>query len=164
MNYEKLLTIMLGTGLKTADDFCEALMKADCNLKCNINVWGYDILGKPTFKVADKKTEVDLVIVSNAELGFENGATVKETYSRAKEFGLELCPNEVGPQLRLQYKDQPKGEWLLVAMEPITDSFNGSRVFNVGRLNDGERILDGYSARLDLMRRDNPSWVFLRRK
>ena len=35
-----------------------------------------------------------------------------------------LCPAEVGPQLRLDYRDQPLGESLIIAMEPV-NTFSG---------------------------------------
>ncbi|MEK7149603.1 MAG: hypothetical protein AAB757_01345 [Patescibacteria group bacterium] len=131
-------TIKLGTDLKLADDFRKAL-KANGH---RIDDWGNDILGKPAFTTADKETEIDLAVVSNAELGFKEGACVKDTYKRALELGLVLCPNEVGPQLRLQYTNQPMGEWLLVAMDPIKNSGGGLGVFGVARYVDGS-WLDG---------------------
>jgi hypothetical protein len=126
-------TIKLGTGLKNADDFCKAL-KANGH---RIGNWGNNILGKPAFTTADKETEIDLVVVSNSDLGFKEGAYLKDTYKRALELGLVLCPNEVGPQLRLQYTDQPMNEWLLIAMESIEDSGGGLSVFSVERFGDG---------------------------
>lgn len=159
-DFKTFRTLKLGTGIKDADGFRKALKKADCN----IGDWGNNILGKPAFKVAEAETEVELVVVSNAELGFENGATVKETYARAKELGLELCPNEVGPQLRLQYKDQPKGGWLLIAMEPITDSGGDLYVFYVERYGDGKQWLRGSFGHPDYRWHASSCWVFLRRK
>ena len=120
-------TIKLGTGLRSADDFRKALKQSGCK----IGDWGNDILGKPAFIASDTETEVDLVVVSVAELGFKEGATRKNIYNKAKKLGLELCPNEVGPQLRLQYKDQPKDKWLRIAMEPISGSGGGLGIFEV---------------------------------
>jgi hypothetical protein len=122
-------TIKLGTGLKTADDF-RAVIKF-------ISRWGNDILGKEAFVASDTEIEVDLVVVTVRELAFSGGPTCKEIYDRALELGLDLCPSEVGPQLRLQYLDQPKGEGLLIAMEPITDSDGRLRLFGVGRRDGG---------------------------
>ena len=120
-------TIKIGTGLKTANDFRKALKQNGCR----INDWGNTILSKPAFMASDTETEVDLVNVSVAELGFKEGTTLRDINKKALELGLELCPNEVGPQLRLQYRDQPLGEWLRIAMEPISDSDGDLNIFSV---------------------------------
>ena len=134
-------TIKLGTGLVTADDFRRALKAAGHG----IGVWANDILGQRAFTASTKETEVDLVVVSVAELGFPNGATRQEIYRKAQELGLILCPPEVGPQLRLQYPDQPLNERLLIGMEPITDSDGFPEVFGVERPGDGSRLYCYYS-------------------
>lgn len=158
-DFQTWRTIKLGTGLKTADDFRKALKKVG-----GIGDWADDILGKPAFTASDTESKVELVVRSVEELGFKDGATREEIYNRAKEIGLDLCPAEVGPQLRLQYKDQPKGEWLLIAMEPITDSDGGLYVFGVGRRDDGMQWLRGYYGSSDFFWHGNFRWVFLRRK
>jgi len=137
--YKIWKTIKLGTnGLKTVDDFCREAIKG-CGMK--IGDYANDILGKPQFTAAIKEIEVDLVLVSVAELGFKGGAKLKDIYARAKELGLELCLNEVGPQLRLQYVDQPKDELLVIGMEPITDSDDNLKLFYVVQ-NNGSLWLD----------------------
>lgn len=125
-------TIKLGTH-KNADALRKALKKADFK----IVDWANDILSKSAFTVASAEEEIQLVNLSVAELGFKDGATYENICSKAKELGLELCPNEVGPQLRLQYKDQPKGEYLRIAMEPITDSDGDLVIFDVDHDDDG---------------------------
>ena len=55
----------------------------------------------------------DLVVVSAADLGLAvESASLKDIYSRAENLGLGLAPAEVGPELRLQYFNQPTGEFL----------------------------------------------------
>lgn len=151
-------TIKLGTGLKTAKDFRNELKKNN-----RIGVWGDDILGQSAFTVSDIEKEVDLVNISVEELGFKDGATRKDIYDRALELGLQLCPEEVGPQLRLQYTDQPKGEWLRVAMEPIADSDGDLNVFDVAHDSDG-RWLNGNNGHPDNFWNGDNRWLFLRSK
>ena len=134
-------TIKLGTGLKTANDFRKALK--DNGFK--LSNWADDILRKPSFAAATEETEVDLVKTTVAELGFKSGARRGQIYERAKELGFALCPPEVGPQLRLQYKDQRNGEWVLVGMEPVTDSDGRPDVFDVGRYGSGLWLYGGWS-------------------
>jgi hypothetical protein len=58
--------------------------------------------------------------VSAAELGFQTDtASLTRIYARAQQLGFGLAAAEVAPQLRLQYFDQPIGEFLIIAMEPI---------------------------------------------
>ena len=152
-------TIKLGTGLKTADDFRQALKASGFE----IGNWANDILGKPAFTAAAKETEVELVRVSVAERGFKNGATRKDIYQRAQELGLELCPNEVGPQLRLQYKDQPYNEWL--HHRNGVNRWLGRRPRRVRR---GARRRRSVARRrlwhAGLLRCGSGQWVFVRRK
>lgn len=100
-----------------------------------LSSWAEDILQKTPFG-GEKKT-LKLVSFSVESLGFPHGATTKEIFDKAKKLGLELCPAEVGPQMRLNYTDQPINEYLYLAMEPITDSLGRPHVFWVARSDDG---------------------------
>jgi len=151
-------TVKLGTHKDAA-----ALRKAMIDEGMKIGSWGDDILGKPAFKMSSVEKDVDLVVRSVAELGFKKGATYVDICAKAKELGLELCPNEVGPQLCLQYKDQPKGEWLVIAMEAITDSGGVLGVFDVGR-GDGDRWLGGDRGDPGCFWDADSRFVFVRRK
>lgn len=130
--------ITIGTGID-ADGYRKAIKgKKVGNKNMDIGNYANDILGKTAFAVVTEEIELDLVVVSVAELGFKNGAKMKDIYDLAREKGLQLCPNQVGPELRLQYEDQPNGEWLVIGMEePIADSDGDLRVFYVEHHDDG---------------------------
>jgi hypothetical protein len=66
------------------------------------------------------------------------------SYACALELGLELCPAEVGPVLRLAYKDQPLSGWLIIAMNVITVSVGGLSVFRVEHDDRGLWLSAGY--------------------
>ena len=150
-------TIKLGTGPKTAEDF-QSSIKAIGN---KISKWASDILSKRAFTTSDTEMELDLVNVSARELGFEKGATRKEIYERALILGLQLCPAEVGPQLRLQYQDQPNGEWLTIGMEPVSGSGDDLYVFRVVR-GDDDLWLYSNNDRPESFWNPVGRWVFVR--
>ncbi len=152
-------TIRIGTGLRTVDDFRKALKEGGFRL----SDWAEEILGKPAFTASETETEVDLMVVSVSELGFKDGATRRDIYNRVQELGLSLCPAEVGLQLRLQYKDQPKGEWLLVGMEPITDSDGNFFVFYVGCDDYGPWLSRNLGSPVSFWSAHS-RWVFAQRK
>jgi hypothetical protein len=79
-----------------------------------------EILGRPALAYVSMATQVELALLSVAQLGVEAEAAPRsEVYRRATRMGLELCPAEVGLQLRLEYRNQPLGEALDIAMEPV---------------------------------------------
>lgn len=61
------------------------------------------------FTTARVASTLDTVEVAVADLGFAHGATFDELCERAIDLGMALCPLELGPHLRLQYRDQPEG-------------------------------------------------------
>jgi hypothetical protein len=108
-------TITVGT---IANSF--ALRNALDAAGCGIGDSAEEILARPAFTLNSTKMDVDLVVLSAAELGVPTeAASLADIYARAQQLGFKFAAAEVGPQLRLQYFDQPGGEFLHVGMEPI---------------------------------------------
>ncbi len=107
--------------------------------------------------------QISLVSFSVEQLGFPNGATLQEIYDKAQSMGLELCPPQVGPELRLSYTDQPNNEYLVIAMEAITDADGGPGLFGVDRF-DSEPYLGNFYGGLGFRWRGNYRFVFRSRK
>lgn len=147
-------TVKLGT-CETLDEYRKALKKAGYR----IGDWGNDILGR--INCVQLETEADLVVLSVKELGYD-GAYYKDICDRGVEMGLELCPAEVGPALRLSYKDQPRDEWLRIAMEAITVTGGDRLIFAVG-CDRGGLWLRGDGHPVVFWRADG-RFVFVRRK
>ena len=118
-----------------------------------ISDYASDIMDQPAFTIAPQEEKIRLVEVSVADMGFPNGTNYRSIKDRVVgteiqlEDGLyevQLCPAEVGPQLRLHYKDQPKGEWLRIAMEAITGSDGDLKLFYVEH-DDDDMWLRGHN-------------------
>jgi hypothetical protein len=107
-------TITLGTH-KGVNAYRDALDSA----RIKIGDSADEILGRPAFPYTRTKIDVELALLSAAELGVESESALSDVYKRARQVGLELCPAEVGPQLRLGYRNQPLGDALNIAMEPV---------------------------------------------
>jgi hypothetical protein len=105
-----------------------ALRNALDAVGCSIGNSAGEILARPTFTLSATKTNVELFAVSAAELGFETDtASLADIYARAQQLGFGLAAAEVAPQLRLQYFDQPAGEFLIIGMEPVK-TWNGEPI------------------------------------
>jgi len=118
------------------------------------------MLSRMTFLQTDAR--LNLVLTTVADLGFgEDGASLKDIYERASQLGLALCPAELGPALRLAYLNQPFGEYLRIAMEPIAIAGGEAAVFTVAKGLAG-LLLIGDDVRDDLVLAGNMRLVFVR--
>src|SRR5215475_1574509 len=149
--------VSLGTFANTYD-----LMAALDDAKVRVGDLANEAMHRPGFTIAKSRFEVAAVVVSAAELGVgEKGASQSDVLERGRRLGLELCPPELAAQLRLQYLDQPVGELLHLAMEPIR-SYSGQRVsLAVGNGGAG-LILIGSLAAEDVIVPQQHKFVFAR--
>jgi hypothetical protein len=108
------------------------------------------------FLTSAESSMVDTVELSVASLGFPEGATFAKLVERAAANGLQLCPLELGPHLRLQFTDQPEGAVgqpvtqncappgsVTVASEPLAADDETPKGFYLRRIG-GKLCLRGY--------------------
>ena len=102
-----------------------------------ISDYARHMLNSNEFKIQKKSEQVNLIRLKVRDLFGDKYPTTDELYKKAEEFGLELCPAEVGPHYRLQYKNQPMDEWFSIAMKQISDPDGLPYVFSMGRNSGG---------------------------
>lgn len=120
-------------GGKTKKELKEELV----NKNIEVTSYAKSMIDSGDFTVRKNSEKIELVRLKVKDLGFPRGATTQEIYQKAKDLGLALCPPEVGPQLRLQYEDQPLGEYIFIAMKQITASDGLPHVFELARRGGG---------------------------
>ena len=119
-------TIKLGVGPRSGEGLLRAILAAGFDEDAG----NASSCLKRHFAPHPKEEEVDLVALEMHQVGyFPSGIRANDLTARAVELdgiyrwaehvGLDLCPMEVGPQLRLAYKNQPMSEDVLIAMEPL---------------------------------------------
>jgi len=126
--------------------------------KIYVSDYAKDLMDKIT--TSKNQENLNLIRLTVKDLGFPNGATTDEIYKRAQDFGLELCPAEVGPQLRLSYSGQ---DWMLIAMKQISDRDGHPGVFDLGHVGV-ELALYTYDADPSIRWRGSRKFVFSLRK
>lgn len=137
-------TIRIGT---YADSL--ALRNALGDIGCSAGGSAAEILARPAFTLSSEGMDVELVAVSAAELGLRGEtASLRQIYAVAQKLGFELAPAEIGAQLRLQYLDQPAGEFLVIAMAPI-ETWTGEPIILTVANGGAGLILIGQDGRAD---------------
>ncbi|MCX6810610.1 MAG: hypothetical protein NTY30_02650 [Candidatus Berkelbacteria bacterium] len=137
------LVARVGT-LKTEADYRQSLTVTDP--VCNISKWAGDITGKSAFtaSIPQMEEDVEFVWASNEELGYPNGATRIQSYEAGLKLGWKPCLASDAYEIRRRYLNQPLGEWMLIAHEPIADSDGLPKVFRVEHHVDGLWINTNY--------------------
>jgi hypothetical protein len=115
--------------------------------------------------IARVLTEVHLVAVTTADLGFTAAARRDAIYARALERGLEICPAEIGPALRLAYRPaQPGKEMLNIAMQPVAVRSNYLGMLYLQNSDTGDPWLDSYDGASNWAWGSDCRWVFVTRQ
>ncbi len=105
------------------------------------------VLASDAFSVQEKIEEVNLTVLTARHLGVSKYPRIEHVLdpqlltdvSRRLFPGYDLAPclPEDGVQLRLQYTDQPEGEWLAMVGHPMETTDNDRRIwFVAGDMNN----------------------------
>jgi hypothetical protein len=127
--------------------------------RCSVsmNEYGEILFADERFMTSETKYSLKTVELTVMDLGFPDGATTAQLFKRASELGLELCPLELGPHLRLEYLDQPEGYSgnstqhqapsgsITIASEILTEDVDFPKGFYLRKMN-GVLWLRGYIA------------------
>jgi hypothetical protein len=104
----------------SGSEYCKALEERGYRL----SDWIIDVVSKLDFDIGATEWPLQLVRVRLDTLGFSEPTTLENFYKSAALAGFERCPVEAALALRFNYDEQPKGEWLRVAidMDKMIDS------------------------------------------
>lgn len=115
--------------------------------KCNVDERTKLLIADRMFVIPLQRT-VNLALVSVRDLGLEltpnpynkgdAGVLYYDICVRALKLGLRLCDQEVGPYLRLNYKDQPLATQFSVASIPMSYDCGNLEIFHLSHFEDTE--------------------------
>ena len=94
------------------------------------------MMEKSDFVTLKQPEKIDLIHLMVGDMGFTDMPTTDQLFQRAQELGLEWCPPETGPALRLKDVNQDSNSWYYIGMKPISGSGGRPNVFRVGRYDD----------------------------
>nr|WP_188634367.1 helicase [Lentibacillus kapialis] len=114
-----------------------------------MNELGKKLFADDRFTTTDKTYSLKTVELTVRDLGLPEGATTSQLFTRAMQLDLALCPLELGPYLRLEYRDQPEGYLekparkyqapygsITIASGTLTDDVEFPKGFYLRRIND----------------------------
>lgn len=104
----------------TKEQFDQQIMQELKNRGVNISSGAQFMENSSDFTVQENREIITLVHLKVRDLFNDADIhTTEQIFAKAEEFGLELCPPEVGPRQRLADTEQPLNQWYSIAMKPI---------------------------------------------
>ncbi|MDW0118557.1 helicase [Sporosarcina thermotolerans] len=141
----------------------------------SLNEYAERLFSNDKFTTSKTKYNLKTVELTIRNLGFPEGATMPQIFNRAEELGLDLCPLEVGPHLRLAYLNQPEGSTgnlprgqapsgsITIASEIISEDDDFPKGFYLRKIN-GVLWLRGYIAEDLHVWKTEDHFIFCQRK
>jgi hypothetical protein len=124
-----------------------------------MNEYARRLFADSRFVTSTSRSRIQTVEVAVRDLGFGQGAICADICQRAAGLGLEVCPLELGPFMRLQYRDQPEGPRLPVFSERLSADVDVPTGFYL-RCLDRTLWLRGYTASQDWLCDPDEHFVF----
>ena len=123
-------------GTKSKEQLLEELRQKNTYVSTSAE----EMIRNPSFTIRETPQLLPTVRLKVRDLGFQSTATTDQIYTKASELGLDLCPAEVGPNLRLRDENQRIGSWYFIGMKPITDLHGNPCVFELNRGGGGPKL------------------------
>ena len=161
LTYPVFKLVTLGANTKTPGGLRRLLKSA----RVDLDEYANKFLRHNDFVVSQTKVELDTVVFSANNLGIYGTPTSRswrDLIHRAFSLGFTKCPDDLGPQLRLQYMDQPKNERLIIVMNSFRGASWVPAYFHL--VHDGEAGLQlvGGNGNTNFCLYDEEQFVFVR--
>jgi hypothetical protein len=127
----------------------------------SMNPYGELLFADERFTTSGESYRQKTVELRVRDLGFAKGETSEEIFKRASAFGLEVCPLELAPYLRLQFLEQPEGDRITISSHKISEDEAFPNGFYLIRRDDG-LWLRGYRASSDNVWSPDEHFIFCR--
>jgi hypothetical protein len=88
----------------------------DFKKKYVLSHWIFDIVKKIKKHKYDQTKKYEIHRIKVSELGFKKPIELKAIYKKLQFQGYDLVDPEIAIYLRCLYKNQPRGEWLRIAV------------------------------------------------
>ena len=146
-------TIKYG-GLRKID-----LLERLSNENVNLNEYAKVLFSSDLYETSKNEQSARIIELSIEDLGFSDGAIFANIIEKIKMLNLKLCSLDIGPYLRLDYKDQkeevehgrnkaPKGSITIFSQPVFEQNEDFPKGFYIRKM-DGKLWLRGYVSPMD---------------